>query len=136
MQIHDIRRKNLALLINFAQSIEALGDAMRKAFGDDKNYANWLSQINSGARKMGTTTARKVEKANHLEEGWMDVPQFESPEEAMASLEAMQISRTLSGDALESWMKMGRVLVQNSAPKGAGNPFPKIPKPPPKSGTQ
>lgn len=65
MENKEIRRANLAALIESHGSIRALADKVGTA-------PNYLSEIKNRERDMGDRLARKIEAALELSAGWMD----------------------------------------------------------------
>lgn len=65
MENKEIRRANLAALIESHGSIRALADKVGTA-------PNYLSEIKNRERDMGDRLARKIEGALELPTGWMD----------------------------------------------------------------
>lgn len=68
MENDEIRRANLALLIDEAGSAAALEERT----GTDATY---LRNIRNGVRDMGTRLARRLEEKLGKPRGWMDTPQ-------------------------------------------------------------
>lgn len=110
-----IRRANLIALIETEGEIQRLAGR----FGMNASY---MSQIKNGTRQMGDSFARRIEKALGKPEGWMDIPQFRSPDAQMDAAEALQILSTLSDDDRDAWLKHGRLLVESGA-RSPANPF-------------
>lgn len=72
MDITQIRRANLQLLADHAESRLEL--AAKIGYAD----TNYLNQLLSGHGSFGGRTARKIEQALGLKDGWMDVYQSEA----------------------------------------------------------
>lgn len=68
MSIHEIRRKNFLYLASKYNG--------RAAFAEKLGYndASYINQIASGHINMGPSTAKRVEYAEELSEGWMNLP--------------------------------------------------------------
>jgi hypothetical protein len=91
MDIFEIRRRNLALLIDDlerrgvtrnmdqAQQLGALG-------------SSYLSQL-KGGKKIGEDTARKIEAARGLATGWMDMPQWEGAPDSHS--QALRLNKSI-----------------------------------------
>ena len=128
MDVYEIRRRNLDVLIAEAESLKAIGDAIRRAKSGvdpsaaEKDYANVLSQIKNG-KNMGAKMARDIESGMGKPTGWMDVAQFRAVDQTMEAKEAGQLAMNMSDEDREAWLKHGRLLVRNSG-RGPGNPFP------------
>lgn len=111
-----IRRLNLLGLIDQHGTIARLAKATN-------SVANYLSQVKNGHRDMGDDQARRLEAALSKEKGWMDTPQFGSPDEAMSQTEALQILQSLKAGDREAWLRHGRLMVENNTERGPHNPF-------------
>ncbi|MFY9180392.1 MAG: hypothetical protein WAO12_11535 [Venatoribacter sp.] len=68
MNIHEIRQKNFLYLASKYNG--------RAAFAEKLGYndASYINQIASGHINMGPSTAKKIEAAENLSEGWMNHP--------------------------------------------------------------
>lgn len=133
VEIAEIRRRNLDVLEAEAESLEAIGDAMRakdptQTGGDLPNYANYLSQVRGGTRNMGTRFARKLEAGMGKPKGWMDVAQFEAAELSLEGKEAGQIITGMDTAERAQWMKMLRLANEANPKKSAASPFGPIPR--------
>lgn len=115
MDIAEVRRLNLLGILREFQTIEELAEHYELV-------ANYLSQVKTGHRNMGSRHARKMEEAMGKPKGWMDKLQFTSPDDAVDGIEVMQIYQGLSPEDKAALIKHARLL-GDSGPKGLNNPF-------------
>jgi hypothetical protein len=133
MDVYEIRRRNLDVLLAETESLKAIGDAIRLAkqkidpAAAERDYANVLSQI-KGGKHMGAKLARDVEAGMGKPQGWMDTAQFQIADEAMEAKEAGQLAMNMKPEDRDHWLKTGRLLAQNNPKRGPGNPFGNTPK--------
>lgn len=132
MDVYEIRRRNLDVLLAETESLKAIGDAIRRTKqrlepqAATRDYANVLSQI-KGGKNMGAKLARDVEAGMGKPKGWMDVAQFRAVDQTMEAKEAAQLAMNMSEEDREHWLRTGRLLAQ-TAKRGPGNPFGNTPK--------
>jgi hypothetical protein len=66
-EMHEIRRKNVARLVDHYTTQQALADALQTSPG-------YIYQIVSGYRNVGERSARNIEASTGMPEGWLDQP--------------------------------------------------------------
>lgn len=144
MDLAEIRRRNLDVLAAEAEGLEAIAKAVRRSKKDvdpesaSKNYANYLSQIRIGTRKMGHVTARNLEEAMDKPSGWMNERQFDLTEAEIEAKEAAEIIRNMEPERRAHHMRMLRLDNENTQQRSAINPFGPVKRegPPRGPGTQ
>ena len=129
MDSKAIRRANLIGLLREFRTLQAIAT-------QTDTVAAHLSQIKNGVRNMGDAVARKLERALHKPEGWMDMPQFGPPDQMVEQAELLHIFSALSEKDREAWLRHGRLMVERDGPQGPNNPFGNIAKGGRKKGTQ
>lgn len=136
VNVYEVRRRNLEILIAGAGSVKELGERMRAhAQKSDpgavtKDYANTLSQYRND-KPMGARFARNLEESVGRPKNWMDVLQPDPAEKSVLGREAAQIVMSLEPEDQEAAM---RVLRSMQRKKGPNNPYAEEPKR--KGGTQ
>lgn len=132
MDVYDIRRLNLDVLLAEAESMKALGEAIRKIKleeGDPKaataDYANVISQY-KGKKRMGRPFALTLERAMSRDRGWMD--RLEEIDVLMIGKEAGQIITAMTPEKQAFYMELLRRENESNPNKTKASPFGPIPR--------
>lgn len=125
VDVYEVRRRNLEILIAGAGSVKELGERMRrhimKTYPDaaTKDYPNTLSQ-HRGGKPMGARFARKLEESVGRPKNWMDVLQPDPAERSVLGREAAQIVTGLDPEDQDVAMRVLRSLQKR---KGPNHPY-------------
>lgn len=116
MEIREIRRKNLELLVaksgGQAKLAETLG--MKPSI---------LSNIITDARGMGRAIARRIEKKLGLDVGWMDARQTEALAADILRAQLLDFWEKLEPDRRDALLGKANSLYAEQNPGGKSDPF-------------
>ena len=117
MEIKEIRRRNLILLIESRERQSVLAAELKMA-------PSILSNIVTGARDMGHGIARRIEKRLLLEPGWMDSlrEKMAVPDRLRAQL--LHLYENLSQDGRDALIgKANSLYIMENPDPSPANPF-------------
>lgn len=132
MDVYEIRRRNIDVLLAEAESLKAIGEAIRRVKAADPkaataDYANTLSQY-KGGKRMGRAFAQDLEDGMGKPRGWMDHAQFEAAELSLEAKEAGQIIMNMDPAKRAFHMELLRRENESNPRKSAASPFGPLPK--------